>query len=69
VVCVGVALGLVAALALGRLVESFLFGVTPRDPLTVLSATLVLLGAGATACLFPAIRAGRIDPAEVLRQE
>jgi putative ABC transport system permease protein len=62
VVCVGVALGLVAALALGRLVESFLFGVTPRDPLTV-------LGAGATACLFPAIRAGRIDPAEVLRQE
>jgi ABC-type antimicrobial peptide transport system permease subunit len=69
VVCVGAALGLVAALALGRLVESFLFGVTTRDPVTSLVSIAVLMSTGALASLLPALRAGRVDPAEVLRQE
>jgi hypothetical protein len=69
VVCVGAALGLVAAMALGRSVESFLYGVTARDPLTSLIAIAVLVSAGAMASLVPALRAGRVDPAEVLRQD
>lgn len=69
VVALGAALGVAAALALGRLVESLLYGVTPRDPWAMAVAAAALLATGALASLVPAWRAGRVDPSQVLRQE
>jgi ABC-type antimicrobial peptide transport system permease subunit len=68
-VSVGASIGIVAALAVGRLLGAILFDVTPADPLsaTVAFAMLVLVGLGA-ACI-PALRASRVDPIEVLRAE
>jgi ABC-type antimicrobial peptide transport system permease subunit len=66
---VGLALGVGMALAGGRLLEGALFGVTPRDPLTLAAVGLVLLLAAAGAGFGPARRAGRLDPARVLRSE
>ena len=65
----GLALGLVAALALGRLLEGTLYGVSPRDPLTLAAVTSVLLLSALLAAYLPARRASRLDPAEVLRAE
>ena len=66
---VGIAGGLLIALALARYLESYVYGVTARDPLTVAVAA-VLIGACATlASLGPAVRAARVDPNEVLRRE
>jgi predicted permease len=65
------AIGIVAGLAMGagaaRWIESLLFDVKPGDP-QVLGATVVLLAlVSAVACLLPAWRAGRVDPAVALR--
>jgi predicted permease len=68
-VMVGAAVGLVLALALGRLVASLLYGVSARDPITMAVSVLVLLGAGAVAGLLPAWRASRVDPVVALRAE
>ena len=65
----GLAIGAGAALAAGRLLEGALFGVTPRDPLTLAAVGLVLLLAAACAGFGPARRASRLDPARVLRSE
>ena len=65
----GLAIGLAAALALGRLVAGLLFGISPRDPLTLGLVALVLLSAAAAAAFGPARRAGRLDPARVLRAD
>ncbi len=65
----GVLLGTLGALAVGRLLERFLFGLDPFD-LTTLGSTALLLGGVATlACLLPAIRATRVSPSEALRTE
>lgn len=69
VVALGVVLGVAVALALGRIVESLLFEVTPRDPVAMATAAAVLLATGMAASFVPAWRAGRVDPAETLRQE
>lgn len=69
VVAVGVAVGLAAALALGRLVESLLYGVSPNDPRALATAAALLLLTGALASLVPGWRAGRVDPARTLREE
>ena len=61
-------LGLLAAAAATRIVESVLFGVTPADPLTFTAVTAVLLGVALLACWLPARRAARIDPMDVLRE-
>jgi putative ABC transport system permease protein len=63
----GVALGALASLMASRLLESMLFGVTPRDPITfgVVTALLVVVAVGAS--YIPARRATRIDPLEALR--
>jgi ABC-type antimicrobial peptide transport system permease subunit len=65
----GSAIGVTAALALSQTIASSLYGVTPRDPLTFASCTLLLVGAAVLSCLLPARRAARVDPASVLRQD
>jgi predicted permease len=68
-VIIGLAAGLVAALALGRLLTSQLYQISAHNPL-VLTATVVILGAAALlACLLPARRAALIDPIQALRTE
>lgn len=68
-VAVGLAAGLGASLALGRLVESQLRGVTAYDPAVLAAAAGLLAAATALATLLPALRAARLDPARVLREE
>jgi ABC-type antimicrobial peptide transport system permease subunit len=63
----GVALGAAAALALTRLLGYMLYKVSPRDPLAFGSAFLVMAVAALAACILPAWRATRTDPARVLR--
>jgi ABC-type antimicrobial peptide transport system permease subunit len=66
---VGVPLGLVAAVALSRLMSSLLFGVSPLDPLTYSAVPLVLLAAVVTASYLPARRAASVDPVDALKAE
>jgi ABC-type antimicrobial peptide transport system permease subunit len=66
---IGVVLGLAAALALARVIESFLFGVTTRDPLVFLGVPLVLAAVALVAVWLPAVHASRVDPLEALRYE
>ena len=66
---VGVALGLVAAYASAQLIESLLFGIDARDPLTFVTVPAVLLLVATAASLVPAVRASRVDPVEALREE
>lgn len=65
----GVVAGLVTAGLAVRLLRSQLYGVAPLEPRVYLVATLLLLGAGIVAALVPGLRAGRVDPATVLRGE
>jgi predicted permease len=69
VTTIGLTLGLAGAAALTRLMQSLLFGVTPLDTVSFLSAPIVLAPVALAACLVPAIRGARIDPAEALRAE
>jgi putative ABC transport system permease protein len=65
----GIAVGLVVALAGSRLIESLLYGVSPRDPAIFAGTTLALLGVALLACWLPARRAARLSPVEALRVE
>jgi putative ABC transport system permease protein len=67
-VTVGVVLGGTATLATVRFVSTLLYGLQPRDPLTLAMAAVVLGAIGALAGWLPARRAARIDPARVLRE-
>ena len=64
----GVALGLLASLATTRLLSGLLYGVTPGDPITLGSVSLLLITVAALASLVPAVRASRVDPGTVLRE-
>ncbi len=68
-IAVGACIGLPAAFALTRLVSSFLFGLTPQDPLSITLATAGLIAVTALAGYIPARRATRIDPTVALRYE
>jgi predicted permease len=65
----GLAAGLVASLAVSKVLASEVFGVSVRDPMTFAVVSGVVIAAGAAACWFPAMRATRIDPVVALRFE
>ena len=66
-VAIGTVIGLAGALAGARYVENQLFGVAPRDPLTLVGVCAMLFVVAIAACLIPARRAMRVDPAVALR--
>jgi predicted permease len=63
----GTGIGLALALGAARLLRRFLFGVPPFDPLTFAAIALLVVGVGTAASYLPARRAGRVDPAAMLR--
>jgi ABC-type antimicrobial peptide transport system permease subunit len=65
----GLAMGFAAALATTRLIQAFLYGLTPNDPWVLGSAGMVLAAAAIFAGYLPARRASRLDPMPALREE
>lgn len=63
----GAGLGMIAALAFGRLLTSLLYGIEPSDPLALLATITILVGVAVLATLGPARRAAAVDPAITLR--
>jgi putative ABC transport system permease protein len=68
-VALGVAAGLLVSLGLTRLTASLLYGVRPADPLVLFGVGALLLAVAVCACLVPAIRGTRVEPAALLRNE
>ncbi len=68
-VLVGLAIGLLGAFALMRVISGLLFGVTAKDPMTFIIVSVVLAVIALLACYVPARRATRVDPLEALRYE
>ena len=66
---IGVAIGTAAAFATARLLQSFVWGITPTDPATFTTVIIVLMGIALVASLVPALRVLRLDPATTLRAE
>ena len=66
---IGLVLGIGGSLALTRLLSTLLFGVSARDPLTMIAVAVVLALVSVAACLLPALRATRVDPLVALRYE
>ncbi len=66
---IGILLGVAASLALAQLIEGMLFRVDAQYRLTYVAVPLLLLCVAVVASLVPALRAGRLNPVEVLREE
>jgi ABC-type antimicrobial peptide transport system permease subunit len=69
VISTGIAIGIVAAFGLSRLLSSLLFGVTSTEPLSYIFGAAILLVSGLAACFIPARAATQVDPAQSLRSE
>ena len=69
IVVVGLIVGLAGAAGVTRVLQRFLFGVTPTDPIAFTLVTLLLMAVGLMAAWLPARRATRIDPCDALRAE
>jgi putative ABC transport system permease protein len=69
IVAAGIVVGLVGAVGVTRVLQTFLFGVTPTDPIAFTLVTLLLMLVGLMAAWLPARRATRIDPCAALRAE
>ena len=65
----GLGLGLIATVTIAGVLNSLLFGVRARDPLTLGVVVAILLATALAACWAPAVRATRIDPMVALRDE
>jgi putative ABC transport system permease protein len=65
----GLAIGIIASLAMGRMVAGLLYGVTPTDPTTLLAVTLFLAAVAMLATYLPARRATRVDPILALKAD
>jgi ABC-type antimicrobial peptide transport system permease subunit len=68
-VVVGLACGIVGALAMARVLDGLLFGVKATDPWTMGVVAAVLIGVAGAACYIPAMRVSRADPLSALRYE
>jgi putative ABC transport system permease protein len=68
-VLAGIAVGMILAMVVGRVMESLLFQVEPTDAFTLTLAPLVLLVSGGVAILLPVVRYTRIDPTQSMRAE
>lgn len=65
---IGAVFGVIVAVFVGRGMSALLFGVPPTDPQTILAAVALCLITAAIGCLRPALRAGRVDPMNALRE-
>jgi predicted permease len=65
----GLGIGLVGALALGRVVTNLVYGVSPADPATFAAVSALLAIVALLACTIPAYRATRVEPVKTLREE
>jgi len=65
----GLSVGLLASVAIGRVIESMLFGISPRDLATYATVITLIVAGALAACLLPARRAASVDPAVTLRTE
>lgn len=68
-VAAGIVLGALGTIAVARLLASFLFGVSPLDPVAFVAASLIMLATGVVAALIPARKAGGVAPAAALREQ
>lgn len=68
-VCIGLAIGIAASLALARVLQSYLYDTAPTDPVTLVGVAIAFLAAGTLACLGPAWRATTVDPMLALRAD
>jgi predicted permease len=66
-IAIGIVVGVGLAFAAGKLVASMLYGISPRDPVTMMLAAVILGLVGIAACAIPAWRAARVDPVTALR--
>jgi putative ABC transport system permease protein len=68
-ILIGIAIGFAGSLAITRMLQSLLFGVTATDPVTFVGVTLLLVTTALLACYIPARRAAKVDPMVALRYE
>src|SRR5436190_24333723 len=66
---VGLPIGILGALGVGKILQSLLVQTSPADPVTLVSVVVLLIAVAVLACLWPARRAARLDPVRALRYE